>query len=30
MKKDYLYETTAVNRDGVNGTAYIDEEDYCG
>lgn len=27
MKKDYLYETTAVNRDGVNGTAYIDEED---
>lgn len=27
MKKDYLYETTAVNIDGVNGYAYIDEED---
>lgn len=27
MKKEYLYKTTAVNTDGVNGYAYIDEED---
>lgn len=27
MKKEYLYQTTAVNADGVNGYAYIDQED---
>lgn len=27
MKKDYLYETIAVNRDGVNGETYINKED---
>lgn len=27
MKKDYLYETIAVNKDGVNGETYINKED---
>lgn len=27
MKKDYLYETIAVNKDGVNGESYINKED---
>lgn len=27
MKKDYLYETIAVNKDGVNGESYITKED---
>lgn len=26
MTKDYLYKSTAVNTDGVNGNAYIDQE----
>lgn len=26
MKKDYLYETIAVNKDGVNGETYINKE----
>ena len=27
MEKSYLYKTTAINTDGVNGYAYIDKED---
>ena len=27
MKKDYLYETIAVNKDGINGETYINKED---
>ena len=27
MKKDYLYETIAVNKDGVNSETYINKED---
>lgn len=27
MAKDYLYETKAINKSGVNGYAYVDRED---